>query len=269
MGKIGNKRKSELTDEEVVNAYKKSLSVYAVEKETGISATTIYRILERNGVERKGLNSYREKAAAFNAKKSSEIRKKYENGAHLSDLAAEYGSTYSSIKSAIKRAGGNFTPVFSHQNEQEVQTIIDLYKSGMSQMKISLEIGRSQSLVSQILRKNGFVYTVRSGEKSSQWKGGTYKGGDGYIWVKNESTKLYPSMQNQSGYILEHRLIMAMSLGRPLTKNETVHHINNDKADNRIENLQLRRGRHGKHSVMVCLDCGSHNLGYAPIADEK
>lgn len=33
-----------------------------------------------------------------------------------------------------------------------------------------------------------------------------------------------------------------------------------DRQDNRIENLQLRNGLHGKGTRLKCLACGSHNV---------
>lgn len=40
-------------------------------------------------------------------------------------------------------------------------------------------------------------------------------------------------------WMFEHRWVMQEALGRPLTDDEHVHHINGKKTENRIENLEL------------------------------
>jgi hypothetical protein len=76
------------------------------------------------------------------------------------------------------------------------------------------------------------------GEESPHWNGGRKKH-EGYILIWTDKNTPFISMRNFQGYIYEHRLIMAKNLSRPLNNDEFVHHINEIKNDNRIENLML------------------------------
>lgn len=50
------------------------------------------------------------------------------------------------------------------------------------------------------------------------------------------------------GYIMEHRIMMEMKLGRFLESHEVVHHLNEKKHDNRLSNLELMN--HSDHTIM-------------------
>jgi hypothetical protein len=96
--------------------------------------------------------------------------------------------------------------------------------------------------------------TKMTGDKNPAWKGGlTYfkrkgKYADQPIkYVRCPSAFL--SMARKDGYVMEHRLLVAQALGRPLTREECVHHLNHDATDNHLANLILFRNNaeHKRH----------------------
>jgi hypothetical protein len=78
-----------------------------------------------------------------------------------------------------------------------------------------------------------------SRESHPRWKGGRHLASVGYIQVVVPLNDPMIGMADRRGRVYEHRLVMARHLGRPLTSEEQVHHLNGDKLDNRIENLRV------------------------------
>ena len=63
----------------------------------------------------------------------------------------------------------------------------------------------------------------------------------------------------------KHRFVMELALGRPLLPGETVHHVDGNRSNNDLSNLQLRQGNHGSGVSYACRDCGSVNVTPTPL----
>lgn len=148
--------------------------------------------------------------------------------------------------------------------------IVELYLSGMTLETIAKSVGidASYNTVRRVLLEKKVELRPRNGPHHANWRGGTKMGnGYKYVYITNDEDEQFRSMCTNNHYVAENRLVMARYLGRALTENETVHHINGNITDNRIENLQLRIGHHGPGQVAECGNCGSCNIIFKEISE--
>lgn len=110
--------------------------------------------------------------------------------------------------------------------------------------KLSASFGRKHT-VEELAKMKG----NSRGENNPMWTGGTCLHALGYIWIYAPK---HP-FANSHNYVLEHRLVMESVLGRYLQPNEVVHHINEQKGDNRPENLMVFSSKrdHTKYHVYL------------------
>lgn len=81
---------------------------------------------------------------------------------------------------------------------------------------------------------------------------------------KRFSSHGYIIVHTPTGSTYEHRVVMERYIGRPLLKTESVHHINGDKSDNRLENLMMFKNETEHHLYEIrtkvfeitCKECG-------------
>jgi len=259
-----------------VRLYGRLKSADKVAQRLQLGKTTIYRVLERHGIERpeSGSDTAKERLFKLKGEKAAEVVKAYQDGMSMRSMCRKFGCSNVTIINAVRRAGGVIRKQgginrVRRWTADEKQKICDLALNGWSQTNIALRFQSTQNTISRILIAAGVSTRPKHArlDRHGSWKGGRTTASGGYIGVLMDPNDPLFCMARSNRYVLEHRIVMARSLGRPLDKNESVHHINGDRTDNRPENLQLRHGKHGAGTVPRCADCGSHNIIGGRIAD--
>ncbi len=146
-------------------------------------------------------------------------------------------------------------------------------KRGYPQWLCRCDCGRTKVILGNSLRrgitKSCSCYQKehmknRKGSSHPSWRGGRSEDYNGYIRIHDRDN---PNA-NKSGYVFEHVLVMSHFLGRPLYKNESVHHKNGIRSDNRLDNLELVTvtGHHffGQRVEDMVIFCEDYLATHAP-----
>lgn len=246
-------------EEEIVDLFQQNWSLGAISKKLGLHKTVIARLLNR-----RGLRAMVIAPRPIEGVNEADVAAQYAQGVKTHELARKYDLTERTIRAIVRRNGGTINRPGGTKPKRtltinEQATVTEMWKTGRPTMEIVEAVDACWQVINRFL--------CDSGVKLRDKRVGTYICQGGYRYVRIQPDDPMACMRNASGHVLEHRLVMARKLGRPLEANETVHHIDGDKANNAPENLQLRLGKHGKHECWRCNACGSTDVGPVPISD--
>ncbi len=251
---------------DLIAAYDAGGSVLSVARRFGIHTRRVMQVLDESGHTDRHPGGKRR----FTDEDAAEFARAYQSGENLTQIGQRYGVAAQVVRRYLIQSGVPIRPAgapafWTDERKAEARRY---YLAGHQLQDIAKVMGCGHDTLVRTLVELGVHKKPprRSGETHHSWQGGRIVSKDGYVRVRVTDADRPLADVTRSGYVLEHRLVMARLLGRRLLKSETVHHIDNNRQYNEPGNLQLRQGKHGKGAVFRCASCGSRDIETVPLA---
>lgn len=231
----------------IISRYDRGETLEAIGATHGFSGPKICRFLREAGVAVRGHGP-----RALSPRQEREVVRLLNAGLSMAEIGRRLGCSTEPIKRlrAEARSQGLVPPrkpTRTNLPASKQRAILDGYRAGRSRRQLANEFDTYWWYVDKLIRQAGIERRddrTRRGPNCPTWIGGRQIC-DGYVrvWIADDSP--FASMRHsRGGYVLEHRLVMAQTLGRSLFPSERVHHKNGQKQDNRPENLELWEESH-------------------------
>lgn len=237
-----------LTNEAARKEYESGLSTKDIADKYGLALNTVQHKLR---AARTTLR--KQERGKFTDQLVADMYEEYLAGLSTSDLSRKYGLNVGGIWLNFKKAGLTVRtqteaallkqyPFPAGVTDENVREFYDQHGTtkAASHFRCSKDAVRAA-----VLREGGAMRAVGSKHGTGRATQPT-----GYVlvvvtraWPFFDQMARRPYNNPDRGRVAEHRKVVADSMGRALTEHETVHHMNGDRADNRLENLQLRQAR--------------------------
>ncbi len=197
------KRLTQAQKEDIIASYRQGISGPKLAGRYEINSTTVYRVLERNGVERRTID---EISGKLSQAQKEDIIASYQQGIDGTKLASRYeiGSTtvYRVLKrNDVKRRTNSDR--FGKLSQEQEEDIIASYQQGIPALKLASRYEISYSTVYSVLEKNGVerrstseaastylryehAFDIINNEEAAYWLGFIAADGD----VSNEGLRI-------------------------------------------------------------------------------
>lgn len=236
---------SEKRQQELVKLYRsgKTLAECCQLMKTG--QVVVLRYLKQNGVETREA-----KKRGWSQEKIDRCLSLYQSGKTQREIAEIMKAGQAHVGKILSDNGIVFA---CRWTAERIQELVDYYgQEGTSISDCCKEFRTNGSSVRKYLKLRNVPIRPQhevtpKGKNHHMWKGGRCTREGDYVYLKAED---HPN-KNSQGYVAEHRLVMEEHLGRYLEPQEVVHHIDKDKQNNSIENLELfaTNGEHLAHEL--------------------
>jgi transposase-like protein len=209
------------TKESLDNEYRRYKTVHEIARRHNVSNATILRHMKILGIKsNRKLVSFTEE----------ELQREYSQTRSSLKISRKFGVSKITVLRWMRKFG-----IGRKVRVAPVEQVRELSLKGLSASEIAAEIGFTANYICELGRRENILIP----DKFHPGYAFKHK----YIMVRKPD---HP-FADCKGYVMAHRLVMETKLGRYLTPDEVVHHINGITTDNRPENLQVMdRSSHSK-----------------------